>query len=163
LSRRPRVSRGADTIAVPVETTMRTLCRTLPLAVSLVVPSLAHAQGLSAYELLMEVENCSLTLGGQAPKFDPEAQAMILSVAKSDVGHGITAHLFYFAPGKAGARDDFGLILDAELAAVAEALPQYAQTRTVNGYRRELIAIGDLDGFGDGRGKALLVCRGGGA
>jgi len=142
---------------------MRTLCRILTLAVTLAGPWPAHAQGLSAYELLMEVENCSLTLSGQAPKFDPEAQAMILSVAKSDVGHGITAHLFYFSPGKPGARDDFGLILDAELSVVAEALPQYAQAKAANGYRRELTTIGDPDGSGDGKGKALLVCRDAGA
>jgi hypothetical protein len=146
-----------------MDTTMRTLCGCLALAATSVASWPAHAQGLSAYEVLMEVENCSLALGGQAPKFDPEAQAMILSVAKSDVGHGITAHLFYFAPGKAGARDDFGLILDAEPGVVAQALPQYAQPKAANGYRRELTAIGDPDGSGDGKGKALLVCRDAGA
>lgn len=139
---------------------MRTLCRCLALAATLALSWPTHAQGLSAYELLMEVERCSLTLGGQAPKFDPEAQAMILTVAKSEVGRGITAHLFYFAPGKQGGRDDFGLILDAEPAVVAKALPQYAQIETVNGYRRELTAIGDPDGSGEGKGKSLLVCRG---
>ena len=139
---------------------MRTLCRCLACAATLALSWPTHAQGLSAYELLMEVENCSLTLGGQAPKFDPEAQAMILTVAKSEVGRGITAHLFYFAPGKEGARDDFGLILDAEPAVVAKSLPQYAQTKAVNGYRRELTAIGDPDGSGEGKGKSLLVCRG---
>jgi hypothetical protein len=103
-----------------------------------------------------------LTLGGEAPKFDPEAQAMILKVAGANVGPGITAHLFYFAPGKDGVPDDFGLILDAEPAVVAKALPQYAQSRIVNGYRRELTAIGDPDGSGEGKGKSLLVCRAGG-
>ena len=139
---------------------MRTLCRCLALAATLALSWPTHAQGLSAYELLMEVERCSLTLGGQAPKFDPEAQAMILTVAKSEVGRGITAHLFYFAPGMEGARDDFGLILDAEPAVVTKALPQYAQSKAVNGYRRELTAIGDPDGSGEGKGKSLLVCRG---
>ena len=43
---------------------------------------------------------------------------------------------------------------------MAKSLPQYAQTKTVNGYRRELTAIGDPDGSGEGKGKALLVCRG---
>ena len=81
---------------------MRTLCGCLTGAAALVLCWPAHAQGLSAYELLMEVENCSLTLGGQAPKFDPEAQAVILTVAKADVGGGITAHLFYFGPRKEG-------------------------------------------------------------
>jgi hypothetical protein len=43
---------------------------------------------------------------------------------------------------------------------VAKALPQYAQTKAANGYRREFTAIGDPDGSGDGKGKSLLVCRG---
>lgn len=139
---------------------MRALCRYLLLMPFLAFPWATHAQELSAYELLLEVEKCSLTLGGEAPKFDPEAQAMILKVASSNVGPGITAHLFYFAPGKDGARDDFGLILDAEPAAVAKALPQYAQPKVTNGYRRELTAIGDPDGSGQGKSKSLLVCRG---
>jgi hypothetical protein len=143
---------------------MRTLSRYLLLSRLLVLPWLAlpwpaYAQGLSAYELLLEVEKCSLTLGGEAPKFDPEAQALIVNVTSASVGPGITAHLFYFAPGKDGARDDFGLILDAEPAVVAKALPQYAQPKVTNGYRRELTAIGDPDGSGQGKGKSLLVCR----
>jgi hypothetical protein len=139
---------------------MRTLCSTLTLALLLCLPWPAGAQGLNAYELLLEVEKCSLTLGGQAPKMDPQADALILTVEKSDVGQGITAHLFYFAPGKAGARDDFGLILDAEPEQVAKALPQYAQPKAANGYQRELTPIGDPDGSGEGKGKSLLVCRG---
>jgi hypothetical protein len=77
---------------------MRTILRYLALATILGLSCPTHAQGLNAYELLIEVENCSLALGGQAPKFDPEAQAMILTVAKANVGPGITVHLFYFAP-----------------------------------------------------------------
>ena len=138
---------------------MRTVFSTLALAVGLALPSLGGAQGLNAYELLLEVEKCSLTLSGQAPKIDPEADALILTVGKTDVGQGITAHLFYFAPGKAGARDDFGLILDAEPERVAKALPQYAQPVAANGYRRELTSIGDPDGSGEGKSKSLLVCR----
>jgi len=140
---------------------MRAVCLYLAVSAALALSAPGRAQGLSAYELLKEVEHCSLTLGGQAPKFDPDAEAVVLTVASSEVGRGITSHLFYFAPGKDGTRDDFGLILDAEPAAVARALPQYAQSRAVNGYRRELTAIGDPDGSAEGKGKALLVCRGG--
>ncbi len=43
---------------------------------------------------------------------------------------------------------------------MAQSLPQYAQTKAANGYRRELTAIGDPDGSAEGKGKALLVCRG---
>jgi hypothetical protein len=139
---------------------MRSVCKSLTFAAGLLMSWSASAQGLSAYELLLEVEKCSLTLGGQAPKFDAEADAMILTVGKSDVGKGITAHLFYYAPGKNGARDDFGLILDAAPEAVARALPHYAQTKAANGYRRELAPIGDPDGSGGGGDKSLLVCRG---
>ncbi len=139
---------------------MQILCRCLVLAPLLALAWPAHAQGLSAYELLLEVESCSLTLGGEAPKIDPEAQALILSVTSANVGPGVTAHLFYFSPGKDGARDDFGLILDAEPAVAAKALPQFARPKVVNGYRRELTAIGDPDGSGQGKGKSLLVCRG---
>jgi hypothetical protein len=153
--------RGRDRpAALYVETTMREIRGFLALAAGLLVSWPAGAQGLSAYELLLEVEKCSLTLGGEAPKFDPEADALILNVGKSDIGRGITAHLFYYAPGRDGARDDFGLILDATPEAVAEALPHYAQSRMTNGYRRELAPIGDPDGSGGGTGKALLVCRG---
>jgi hypothetical protein len=134
--------------------------RFLALAAGLLVSWPAAAQGLSAYELLLEVETCSLTLGGEAPKFDPDADAMIMTVGKSEIGKGITAHLFYYAPGRGGARDDFGLILDATPEAVAKAMPHYAQTQNANGYRRELAPIGDPDGSSGGAGKSLLVCRG---
>jgi hypothetical protein len=75
------------------------------------------------------------------------------------VGKGITAHLFYFARGKDGAADDFGLILDAPVAAVSRAFPRYTGVKALNGYRRQLQSIADPDGSGNGQEKALLVCR----
>jgi len=125
----------------------------------LVCASPAGAQGLSASELVKEVENCSLKLTGEAPPIDAEAQAMIVKVEEAALAKGVTAHLFYFAPGKDGRADDFGLILDATPAQVKKALPRYAKAREVNGYTRDLEPIGDPDGTGAGQDKTLFVCR----
>jgi hypothetical protein len=128
----------------------------LTLALSAALP--AAAEGLTAKQLLPDVEKCSLKLTGNAPEIDPEAQAMVLRVEKATLAKGLTAHLFYFAPGKDGKADDFGLILDGPPALVAKALPRYAAAKRVNGYTRELRTIGDPDGTGGGEDKTLLVC-----
>lgn len=119
------------------------------------------AQGLNATELLPEVEQCSLKLTGERPPMDPEADALVLKVGSGTVGAGITSHLFYFAPGKDGRPDDFGLLLDAPVEIVAKALPDYAEEQELHGYRRQLTTIGDPDGSGQGEQKSLLVCRAG--
>lgn len=118
-----------------------------------------RADGLSASELLKEVENCSLKLTGEAPPIDVQAQAMIVKVTEALLAKGVTAHLFYFAPGKDGKADDFGLILDAPPAQVQKVLPRLAKARDANGYRRKLESIGDPDGSGNGQDKTLIVCR----
>jgi len=119
----------------------------------------AAAQGLSASELLPEVRSCTLTLGGQRPPIDAGAEAMVLKVGKAEVGGGVTSHLFYFAPGKDGGRDDFGLLLDAPVEVVRQALPALAKPATLNGYHRGISPIGDPDGSSNGGGKTLLACR----
>ncbi len=121
----------------------------------------ATAAGLSAAELVKEVENCSLQLTGDVPPIEAEAQAMIVKVGQAVLAKGVTAHLFYFAPGRGGRKDDYGLILDAPLNTVEKALPAYAEGREVNGYWRDLEPIGDPDGSGNGQDKSLLVCRAG--
>lgn len=125
----------------------------------LVTAASARADGLSAAELLKEVENCSLSLTGEAPPIDAQAEAMVVRVTEALVAKGITAHLFYFAPGKDGRRDDFGLILDAPLAQIRKALPRLAKPREVNGYRRDLEPIGNPDDSNEGGDKTLFVCR----
>jgi len=121
----------------------------------------ATAAGLSAAELVREVENCSLQLTGEMPPIEAEAQAMIVKVGQAVLAKGVTAHLFYFAPGRDGRKDDYGLILDAPLNEVQKALPRYAEGREVGGYWRDLEPIGDPDGSGNGQEKSLLVCRAG--
>jgi hypothetical protein len=121
----------------------------------------AAAQGLSAKELLPDVQDCSLTLTGERPPIEQDAEAMVLKVGKAEVGAGVMAHLFYFAPGKDGRRDDFGLLLDAPVDVVRKKLPALAKPAKVNGYVREISPVGDPDGSGNGEGKTLLVCRAG--
>jgi hypothetical protein len=129
--------------------------------VGFVVATAAGAQGLSAGELLPDVRDCTLTLSGERPQIDQDAEAMVLKVGKSEVGAGVTAHLFYFAPGRDGKRDDFGLLLDAPLEVVRKKLPALAKPIQVNGYLREVSAVADPDGSGNGERKTLLVCRAG--
>jgi hypothetical protein len=119
----------------------------------------AGAQGLSASELLPEVRKCTLTLTGERPPIDEQAEAMVLKVGAAAIGGGVTSHLFYFAPGKDGRRDDFGLLLDAPIEVVRKALPALARPADLNGYRREVAPIGDPDGSSSGAAKTLLVCR----
>ncbi len=138
---------------------MRDWIALLAAGLALTLAEAASAQGLNAKDLLPEVENCTLTLTGQPPDLDPEADAMVIKVGQASLGGGVTAHLFYYAPGKDGQRSTFGLILDATPEVVSNALPHYARTVAANGYRRELTSFGDPDGTSDGQGKALLVCR----
>jgi hypothetical protein len=119
----------------------------------------AAAQGLSASELLLEIQNCTLTLSGERPPMDADADAMVLKVGKADIGGGVTSHLFYFAPAKDGGLDDFGLLLDAPLGVVRQALPALAKPAKLNGYHRGISSIGDPDGSSNGEGKTLLACK----
>jgi hypothetical protein len=129
------------------------------LATGICAAAAAVAQGLGAGELLPEVRDCTLTLSGERPPVDAEADAMVLKVGKAEVGGGVTSHLFYFAPGKDGARDDFGLLLDAPVQVVRAALPALAQPAKLNGYHRGIYPIGDPDGSSGGEEKTLLACK----
>jgi len=140
---------------------MRNFVFMAPLAsvLALSLADAAFAQGLTAKELLPEIENCTLTLGGQPPQVDQAADAMVITVGAADIGAGVTSHLFYYAPNRDGGGHTFGLILDATPEVIAKSLPQYARSKKANGYRRELTDFGDPDGTSDGQGKSLLVCR----
>lgn len=131
----------------------------LPFALMCAFAAPASGEGLSAAQLVKEVENCSLKLTGEAPPIDSKAQAMIVKVGEAVLAKGVSAHLFYFAPGRDGSRDDFGLILDATPAQVQKALPRLAKPREVNGYRRDLEPIGNPDDSNQGGDKTLFVCR----
>lgn len=140
---------------------MRNFVFTAPLAsvLALMLAGIAFADGLTAKELLPEVENCTLTLSGKPPQIDEAADAMVITVGAADIGAGVTSHLFYYAPNRDGRGHTFGLILDATPEVIAKSLPHYARPKTANGYRRELSGFGDPDGTSDGQGKSLLVCR----
>jgi hypothetical protein len=133
--------------------------KVLLVAAGICATAAAAAQGLSAGELLPEVRNCTLTLSGERPPIDAEADAVVLKVGKAEVGGGVTSHLFYFAPGKNGGRDDFGLLLDAPVEVVRKALPALAKPTSLNGYHRGISPIGDPDGSSGGEGKTLLACK----
>jgi hypothetical protein len=95
----------------------------------------------------------------------PVSGAGVLGVAGSlpaaGAMRGFLINTFYFAPAKAGRGENYGLVFNAPLEAVADAFPELAPRETINGHLRRLLRLSDETGDRSAGRKTLLICSGG--
>ena len=92
---------------------------------------------------------------------DPYAEAVLISLPSAGAVHGFLINTFYFAPAKGTKKENYGLVFNAPLEAVVEALPELAGRETVNGYLRRLSRLSDETGERSAGRRTLLMCSGG--
>lgn len=88
------------------------------------------------------------------------ADAVVIALPASGAIRGLLVNEFYFAPGRYGG-EQYGLVINAPLDAVANAFPELAGRQTVNGYLRRLSRLSDETGERGARRKTLLSCTAG--
>jgi hypothetical protein len=113
-------------------------------------------------DLYRGVSQCSFDLSryNDVP-MDPYAEAILISLPVAGAMRGFLINTFYFAPAKAGRGENYGLVFNAPLEAVADAFPELAQRETINGHLRRLLRLSDETGDRSAGRKTLLICSGG--
>jgi hypothetical protein len=135
----------------------------LCMAAAIVSPaSPARAEVPSFDDLYRGVSQCSFDLSryNDVP-MDPYAEAILISLPAAGAMRGFLINTFYFAPAKAGRGENYGLVFNAPLEAVADAFPELAPRETINGHLRRLLRLSDETGDRSAGRKTLLICSGG--
>jgi len=124
--------------------------------------SSARAEPLSFDELYQGVSECRFALSryNDVP-MEPYAEAVLIALPMAGAVHGLLIDTFYFAPAKGGKGESYGLVFNAPLEAVIDAIPELAGRATVNGYLRRLSRLSDETGDRSAGRRTLLLCGGG--
>jgi hypothetical protein len=116
-----------------------------------------RAEPPSFDELYRGVSECRFDLSRfNGIPMEPYTEAVLIGLPQGGAVQGFLINAFYFSPARNGKGEDYGLVFNAPLEAVARALPQLAGRETVNGYLRSL-STGDRSA----RSKTLLHCSAG--
>lgn len=107
------------------------------------------------------VTGCSLELGRYRELFPPHEEAVVISLPSARAVGGFLIDSFFFAPGRGGEPEKYGLLFNAPLDAVGQALPDLAGRRAVNGHLRDLVRLSEQSREQSAARKTLLLCTGG--
>jgi hypothetical protein len=109
------------------------------------------------------VSECRLDMARYAPGtlVEPFSEGVMIALPTAGAVRGLLITAFYFSPGRAGAAEQYGLVFNAPIDAVASSFPEFATKQTVNGYVRRLMRLSDETGDEKAARKTLLVCKGG--
>ncbi|HTT36626.1 MAG TPA: hypothetical protein VMH32_03015 [Burkholderiales bacterium] len=136
--------------------------RSIALAACCLVAGSARAELPNFDELYRGVSECRFDLSRYTDlPMDPYAEAVLIALPNAGAVKGLLVSVFYFSPAREGRGEDYGLVFNAPLEAVADALPELAVRANVNGYLRRLSRLSDETGDRTARNKTLLHCLGG--
>lgn len=107
------------------------------------------------------VSGCSLEMARYRAIVDAASEGVVIALPNGGAVRGLLINAFYFSPGRGGNGDDYGLLFNAPIEAVAHSFPEFAGRQTVNGHVRRLLRLSDETGDGSARRKTLLMCTGG--
>ncbi|MFN0316160.1 MAG: hypothetical protein ACKVQA_14115 [Burkholderiales bacterium] len=93
--------------------------------------------------------------------FLARSDAILINLPSSGALSGILVTQFYFAPGRNGKHDDYGVVFNAPLPHVASALPELAAQVILGTHERELVSLARETGNPRNNSQTLLICRGG--
>jgi hypothetical protein len=127
------------------------------------LPALLPARAeLPTFEAFFQgVSGCSLQMDRYRVMVDAEDDGVLIALPAGGAVRGLVVTSFYFAPGRGGQGDGYGLLFNAPLEAVVRSFPEFAGKHTVNGHLRELLRLSDKTGLDSGRRKTLLMCTDG--
>jgi hypothetical protein len=132
------------------------LTRLVPLLWLIAAP--AQAVMPSFDDFFREVSECRLDMDRYGDLVDPGQDGILISLPSAGAVRGMLISAFYFAPGGDDGAQEYGLLINAPLEAVAKAFPEFAERHTVNGHLRRLARLSDQTGDRSARRQTLLMC-----
>jgi hypothetical protein len=134
-------------------------CTAVIIALSL---TSAYADVPSFDELYRGVSACSFDLSRYTDvPMEPYSEAVLISLPAAGAVRGFLISAFYFAPAKGGKGENYGLVFNGPLEAIADAFPELVSRETMNGHLRRLLRLSDETGDRSAGRKTLLMCSGG--
>jgi hypothetical protein len=123
----------------------------------------AHAEPPSFEDFYQGVSECRLdmTRYNAQTLVEPFSEGVVIALPAGGAVRGLVITAFYFSPGRAGGADQYGLVFNAPIDAVASSFPDFATRQIVNGYLRQLSRLSDETGDEKDARKTLLTCKAG--
>jgi len=123
----------------------------------------AHAELPSFDDFYQGVSECRLDMARYQAEalVEPFSEGAVIALPAGGAVRGLVITAFYFSPGRAGGAEQYGLVFNASIDAVASSFPDFASRRTVNGYLRQLSRLSDETGDEKDARKTLLTCKAG--
>jgi len=132
-------------------------------AVLLTVGAPVHAALPSFEDFYQGVSECRLDMARYRAEtlVEPFSEGVVIALPAGGAVRGLVITAFYFSPGRAGGAEQYGLVFNAPIDAVASSFPDLASRQTVNGYLRQLSRLSDETGDEKDVRKTLLMCKAG--
>ena len=132
-------------------------------AALLTVGEPAHAELPSFEDFYQGVSECRLDMARYHGEtlVEPFSEGVVIALPAGGAVRGLLITAFYFSPGRAGGAEQYGLVFNAPIDAVASSFPDFASRQTVNGYLRQLSRLSDETGDEKDLRKTLLMCKAG--
>ncbi len=130
------------------------------LAVVLLCESAYAADELRFETVVERVSTCQIDISLYRPLLTG-SDAILINLPSSGALSGILVTQFYFAPGRNGKHDDYGVVFNAPFSQVASTFPEIAANVILNGRERELVPLARETGNSRNKSQTLLICRGG--
>lgn len=120
----------------------------------------APAQGVlpSFDDFFRQVSECQLDMDRYGDLVDPRRDGVLISLPAAGAVRGLLISAFYFAPGGGDGAEEYGLLINAPLEAVAKTFPEFVGRHTVNGHLRRLARLSEQTGDRSARRQTLLMC-----
>jgi hypothetical protein len=123
-------------------------------------PALVRAEPPSFDDFFRQVSECQLDLSRYEALIHPTRDGVLITLPSAGALRGFLIDSFYVATGPLGA-DEYGLLINGPVDAVARAFPELAARQTVNGHLRRLASLAEQSRERGAARKTLLVCSGG--
>jgi hypothetical protein len=89
------------------------------------------------------------------------SEGVVIALPAGGAVRGLVITAFYFSPGRAGGAEQYGLVFNAPIDAVASSFPEFASRQTINGYLRQLSRLSDETADEKDARRTLLMCKAG--
>ncbi len=133
----------------------------VPLLAALLYCDGADAADVLRFEDVVEsVSTCQIDISLYRPLLT-SSEAILINLPSSGALSGILVTQFYFAPGRNGKHDDYGVVFNAPFSQVASTFPDLAGSVILNARERDLVPLARETGNPRNKSQTLLICRGG--
>lgn len=109
-------------------------------------------------DFFRQVSECRLDISRYGDLVDPRQDGVLISLPSAGAVRGLLISAFYFAPGGGDGAEEYGLLINAPLEAVAKTFPEFVGRHTVNGHLRRLARLSEQTGDQSARRQTLLMC-----